>query len=134
MTAKLQRLTYIEDEPDIRAIAEFALTEFGNYEVDVCGSGPEALSRTPDFNPDLIILDVMMPDMDGIETFKRLRAIPQLADTPIVFMTAKAMKHETDQYLKLGATGVIAKPFDPTTLPNHLEAIWDLAQKPKIAC
>jgi len=129
MTKKLQRLTYVEDEPDIRAIAEFALIEIGGYELDACASGPEALDRTPDFNPDLIILDVMMPGMDGIETYRRLRAIPKLADTPIIFMTAKAMKHETDRYRQLGAADVIPKPFDPIALPERVQEIWQRAQK-----
>jgi CheY-like chemotaxis protein len=129
MSEQLRRLTYVEDEPDIRSIAEFALKEIGGYEIDVCANGPEALDRTPNFNPDLIILDVMMPGMDGIETFKRLRAIPKLAETPIIFMTAKAMKHETDRYRALGAADVIPKPFDPITLPERIEEIWQRARK-----
>lgn len=133
MSQQLHRLTYVEDEPDIRAITEFALTEIGGYELDVCASGPEAIERTPDFNPDLIILDVMMPGMDGIETFKRLRAIPKLAHTPIVFMTAKAMRHETDRYRALGVADVIAKPFDPIALPEQINEIWQEAIKAKAA-
>jgi two-component system OmpR family response regulator len=133
MTDKLQRLTYVEDEPDIRSITEFALKELGGYELDVCASGPEAIDRTPDFNPDLIILDVMMPGMDGIETYKRLRAIPKLAETPIVFMTAKAMKHETDRYRALGAADVIPKPFDPITLPDRVREIWQQVRKTAVA-
>jgi CheY-like chemotaxis protein len=128
MRDNLHRLTYVEDEPDIRSITEFALKELGGYELDVCTSGPEAIDRTPGFDPDLIILDVMMPGMDGIETFKRLRAIPKLAATPIVFMTAKAMKHETDRYRALGAVDVIAKPFDPIALPDRVREIWRQAQ------
>lgn len=131
MSDKLQRLTYVEDEPDIRSITEFALKELGGFELDVCASGPEAIERTPDFNPDLIILDVMMPGMDGIETYKRLRAIPKLAKTPIVFMTAKAMKHETDRYRALGAADVIPKPFDPITLPDLVRQIWNQARNGK---
>ncbi len=131
MSDKLQRLTYVEDEPDIRSITEFALKELGGFELDVCASGPEAIERTPDFNPDLIILDVMMPGMDGIETYKRLRAIPKLAKTPIVFMTAKAMKHETDRYRALGAADVIPKPFDPITLPDLVREIWNQARNGK---
>jgi two-component system, OmpR family, response regulator len=124
MPHSLQRVTYVEDEPDIRTLTEFALKELGGYELDVCASGPEALERTPDFNPDLIILDVMMPGMDGIETYRRLREIPNLAHTPIIFMTAKAMKHETDRYRALGAVDVIAKPFDPISLPDRIREIW----------
>jgi len=133
MAKQMQRLTYVEDEPDIRAIAEFALREIGGYEVDVCASGPEALERTPAFNPDIIILDVMMPGMDGIETYQRLRAIPALAQIPIIFMTAKAMKHETDRYRALGAADVIPKPFDPITLPERIQEIWQQAQARALA-
>jgi CheY-like chemotaxis protein len=127
MPDTLQRVTYVEDEPDIRTLTEFALKEIGGYEIDVCASGHEALEKTPGFNPDLIILDVMMPGMDGIETYKRLREIPELSKTPIVFMTAKAMKHETDRYRALGAVDVIAKPFDPITLPDRIREILNHA-------
>jgi len=132
-TEDLHRLTYVEDDPDIRSITEFALKELGGYELDVCASGQEALDRTPGFNPDLIILDVMMPGMDGIETYKRLRKIPKLADTPIVFMTAKAMKHETDRYRALGAADVIPKPFDPITLPERVREIWLQTRKAAVS-
>jgi two-component system, OmpR family, response regulator len=128
MPEKLLRITYVEDEPDIRAITEFALRELGGFCVDVCASGPEALQRTPDFNPDLILLDIMMPGMDGIETFNRLRAFPKLAGTPIVFMTAKAMKDEIEGYLAIGAADVIAKPFDPMTLARRVQEIWRQAR------
>jgi two-component system, OmpR family, response regulator len=124
MAEHLRRLTYVEDEPDIRSITEFALKEIGGYDLDVCTSGLEAIERTPGFNPDLIILDVMMPGMDGVETYERLRAIPKLAHTPVIFMTAKAMKHETDRYKAIGAADVIPKPFDPITLADRVREIW----------
>jgi two-component system, OmpR family, response regulator len=124
MAPKLERITYVEDEPDIRSITEFALKELGGFSLDVCASGPEAIERTPDYNPDLIVLDVMMPGMDGVETFKRLRAVPKLAKTPVVFLTAKAMKREIDRYRALGAD-IIAKPFDPLTLADRLREIWE---------
>jgi two-component system, OmpR family, response regulator len=127
MSEKLERLTCVEDDPDIRSITEFALRDLGGFTLDVCASGPEAIERTPDFNPDLIILDVMMPGMDGIETLKRLREIPKLAKTPVVFMTAKAMKHEIDRYMALGAEEVIPKPFDPLMLPDRVGEIWQRA-------
>ncbi len=133
MSEELKRLTYIEDEPDIRSITEFALREIGGFQVDVCASGPEALARTPDFGPDLIILDVMMPGMDGIETFKLLRAIPTLVETPIVFMTAKAMSHELEVYRSLGAADIIPKPFDPLTLSDRIREIWARARKKEVA-
>ncbi|HUU24077.1 MAG TPA: response regulator [Methyloceanibacter sp.] len=133
MSEKLERLTYVEDDPDIRSIAEFALRDIGGFTVDVCGSGPEAIERSPDFNPDLIILDVMMPGMDGIETFRRLREIPKLAKTPVIFMTAKAMKHEIDRYMALGAEEVIPKPFDPLILAERIGEILQRARARKAA-
>jgi DNA-binding response OmpR family regulator len=133
MPEKLQRLTYVEDEPDIRSITEFALKEIGGYQLDVCASGTQALAQTPDFRPDLIILDVMMPGMDGIETFNRLRAIPALAMTPIVFMTAKTMSHELELYRSMGAADVIPKPFDPLTLSDRISEIWTRGRKPEVA-
>ena len=124
MLNSLNKITYIEDEPDIRAITEIALTQIGGFHLDVCVSGAEAIARTSDFGPDLIILDVMMPGMDGVETYTRLRQIPSLVDTPIIFMTAKAMTDEVAQYRAMGALDVIAKPFDPMTLSHRIETIW----------
>jgi len=133
MSDNLKRITYVEDEPDIRSITEFALTEIGGFNLDVCASGAEALERTPRFHPDLIILDVMMLGMDGVETYRRLRATPDLAATPVIFMTAKAMTHEMDRYRALGAAEVIAKPFDPLLLSARIEEIWQEAHSRQAA-
>ncbi|MBB4301295.1 CheY-like chemotaxis protein [Rhodobium orientis] len=126
MSDELKRITYVEDEPDIRAVAELALTQIGGFELDVCVDGFDALRRTPDFRPDLILLDVMMPGMDGTETLAKLREIPELADVPVVFMTAKAQRHEIAAFLKLGVLSVIPKPFDPMTLSSELRDIWNM--------
>lgn len=133
MTRKLERLTYVDDEPDIRAIARFVLEELGDYKVDFCASGEEAIERAPLFKPDLILLDVMMPELDGIETFKELSAMPQLTSTPIVFMTAKTMQHEWEQYRSLGVADVISKPFDPMELSARIEKIWRQHHKSEVA-
>lgn len=125
MPSPLKRICYVEDEPDIRSIAEFALKELGGFAVELCESGQQALDQTPVFKPDLILLDVMMPGMDGIETFERLKVMPGVEETPIIFMTAKAMQDEVKRYLSLGAAAVIPKPFDPLTLPAQLREIWD---------
>lgn len=121
---KLKRITYVEDEPDIRCIVEIALSKIDGLMLDLCSSGPEAISRTPLFRPDLIILDVMMPGMDGIETLKRLREFPQLAQTPVIFLTVRAMSRETDFFRSLGIADVITKPFNPMTLPHQIQEIW----------
>ena len=121
---KLQRITYVEDEPDIRMLAELIMRELGGFEVDACSCGREALERTHTFNPDLSILDVMMPEMDGVQLYGRLREDPQLAHTPIIFMTAKAQPTEVRRYQELGAIAVVPKPFDPATLIQELQDIW----------
>lgn len=125
---ELQRITYVEDEPHIREIVQLALEELGGFTLHVCESGPEALDTAPIFHPDLVLLDVMMPGMNGIQTFRSLKELPQLANTPIIFVTAKAQKHEIQQYKSLGAVDVIAKPFNPITLPADLQVIWARTQ------
>src|SRR3990167_6175932 len=118
---KLNKILLIEDEADIRTIAKMALEDIGNFTVYYCDSGNEAIKKAPDFLPDLILLDVMMPGLDGIATFKALRQLPELKETPIIFMTAKVQATEIADYLKLVALDVISKPFDPITLANKLK-------------
>lgn len=125
MGKPLQRLIYVEDEPDIQAVARLALEAVGGFTVEVCSSGEEALRRAPAFRPDLILLDVMMPGMDGPGTLQALRALPELAATPAVFMTAKVQPAEVAHFKSLGALDVIAKPFDPMTLSDTVREIWN---------
>jgi CheY-like chemotaxis protein len=120
----LKRITLVEDEPDIRAVATLALEKIGGYEVDACPSGAAALKRTPFFLPDFILLDVMMPGMGGEETLRRLKEMPDVIGVPITFITAKAQSSELERYMSLGADGVIPKPFDPITLSERLLEIW----------
>jgi two-component system OmpR family response regulator len=120
----LRRILCVEDEPDIQMVARLALEEIGGFKVEVCGSGAEAVERAPKLKPDLILLDVMMPDMDGPTTLEALRKLPEVAETPVIFMTAKVQAHEVVRYKELGALGVIAKPFDPMTLPETLKRMW----------
>jgi two-component system, OmpR family, response regulator len=116
MAQELQRILYVEDDPDIQVIAVMVLETISGFTIEACSSGSEALTKAVAFKPDLILLDVMMPGMDGPETLKGLRGFAELALTPVVFMTAKVQPQEVEGYLKLGAVGVIAKPFDPMTL------------------
>ncbi|MCG8508108.1 MAG: response regulator [Rhodospirillales bacterium] len=126
MTAKkLARIMMVEDDPDIQTIARMALETVGGYTVEVCDSGRQALDRAPEFKPDLILLDVMMPEMDGPTTFKGLRELPDFTDTPIVFCTAKAMPSELDQFRAMGSAGIIPKPFDPMSLASQVLEIWE---------
>ncbi len=123
----LQKILHIEDEPDIRAVARVALESVGGFTVEMASSGKEALEKAPSFAPDLILLDVMMPEMDGPATLAKLRELPGLEETPVIFMTAKVMDAERASYLEMGAIDVIAKPFDPMTLSDQIRAIWGAA-------
>ncbi len=125
MAEKLTRILYVEDEPDIQMVAKLALESIGGFTVQECSSGDEALKHAPEFKPQLILLDVMMPGMDGPTTFQHLREIPQTAKTPIIFMTAKVQPEEVEQYKKMGAIAVIAKPFDPMSLSIEIEENWE---------
>lgn len=122
--SSLQRILYIEDEPDIQAVATLALEAVGGFAVKICSSGEEAVREASDYQPELILLDVMMPGMDGPTTLKALRQLSALQSVPVVFMTAKVQPIEVNHYLSLGACGVIAKPFDPMTLASKVQDIW----------
>ncbi len=121
----LNRILYVEDEPDIQTVASLALEMVGGFEIKICSSGQEALDKALDFNPDLILLDVMMPEMDGPTTMRRLRELEGLAAVPVVFMTAKVQPAEVAEYKALGAIEVIPKPFDPMTLADQVRAVWE---------
>lgn len=121
----LQRILYVEDEPDIQTVAKLALEMIGGFEVKVCSSGEQALLEVEAFAPDMILLDVMMPGMDGPGTLRALRALPSQATVPVAFMTAKVQPTEIAHYTSLGACGVIAKPFDPMNLANQVRQIWN---------
>ncbi len=110
---------YVEDEPDIRNVGKRAMQSIGKFNVREYASGEEAVA-IKDFTPDVIVLDVMMPGMNGPETLKRLRELPATAQTPVIFMTAKVQASEVSEYMALGAIGVIAKPFDPMTLAQQI--------------
>ncbi len=122
--APLRRILFVEDEPDIQAVARLALEAVGGFTVALCNSGKEAVAQAAAFAPDLILLDVMMPEMDGPQTLQVLRTLPQTAETPVIFMTAKVQPHEVAQYRAMGALDVIAKPFDPMSLSATIQTIW----------
>ncbi len=107
---QIDRVLMVDDDPSIRKIAEICLTRVGNWQVALAGSGQEALDMGPTFRPDVILLDVMMPGMDGTTTIKLLQENALTASIPVIFMTAKVQSHEVEKYSKLGAVGVITKP------------------------
>jgi len=120
----LARILMVEDETDIQAVARVALEAVGGFTVCTCSSGWEALDRAPSFGADLVLLDVMMPGLDGPGTLEAMRRTPATAAVPVVFMTAKVQPQEVAHLKALGALGVIAKPFDPMALSSTIRDIW----------
>ncbi len=124
MRRELKRILYVEDEEDIRMVGEMSLVDVGGFEVGACPGGAEALAMAPGFAPDLFLLDVMMPGMNGPSVLRALRDLPGMQDVPALFMTAKIMPAEIAELKAAGALEVIPKPFDPMTLPDEIRAIW----------
>jgi two-component system, OmpR family, response regulator len=118
----MARILYVDDEADIREVAVMALELDPELEVRACASGAEALAVAPGWMPDLILLDVMMPGMDGPTTLVELRKRPETGSIRIVFITARTQAHEVERFMGLGAAGVIGKPFDPMTLAGQARA------------
>jgi len=118
--SRRKRILYIEDETDLQWLVKHILETVGGFEMMVCGSGAEGLRSIEAFAPDLVLLDVMMPEMDGLSVLRALRARPEGASVPVVFLTASPQLG--DDYLALGADGVIAKPFEPGRLVEQVRA------------
>lgn len=125
VSKELKNILLVEDEPDIQKIARVSLEQVGNFKVTVCSSGHEALEVTKSFLPDLFLLDVMMPGMDGPTTLKRLRENDALKEIPVIFITAKAQPSEVNEFLSMGAIDVITKPFNPMTLAETITGCWN---------
>jgi CheY-like chemotaxis protein len=120
----LARVLYVDDDADIQQVVAMSLEVDAGIDVRTCGSGAEAIVMARTFRPDLILLDVMMPDMDGPTTLSTLRADRDLADIPVIFLTAKAQKTEVERLRGLGAIDVISKPFSAMTLAARVREIW----------
>ena len=123
--SELKKILYAEDEPDIRDVAVVALEVVGGFELKVCEDGQAAVDAVSGFQPDLILLDVMMPELTGPEALGAIRKITGFEQTPVIFMTAKVQPQEVDEYIKMGALHVIPKPFDPMTLAETILMIWN---------
>jgi CheY-like chemotaxis protein len=122
--SELTRILYAEDEPDILEVALIALEAVGGFTVRACSSGQQLLDNAIAFSPELILLDVMMPNMDGPTTLAQLRQVPELSAVPVAFMTAKVQPQEVVHLVSLGAIAVIPKPFDPMTLADQIKEVW----------
>lgn len=117
---------YVDDEPDIREVATLSLEVDPDITVTSFDNGPAALQALDGgLKPDVILLDVMMPGMDGPATLSRIRERPALASTPVVFITARAQAQEQERFISLGAVGVITKPFDPMKLAGELRGMLE---------
>jgi two-component system OmpR family response regulator len=125
MKPALETVLLVEDNADIRTITKAALEMVGGMKVRACESGAEALAAVTEFQPQLVLLDVMMPDMDGPGVLERLRRNPETTAIPVVFLTAKAGAGEADRLRALGALEVLTKPFDPMTLHEKVRAAWN---------
>jgi len=115
-----KRLLHVEDDEDIQMIARMALVDLGGFDLLQCASGAEAVAQAAAFAPDLLLLDYMMPGMNGMATLQALRRLPGLAGVPAVFMTAKTLAVTPDEMAANGVVGVIGKPFDPVSLPDRI--------------
>ena len=121
---RLHSILYVEDDLHVRTTAKLVLEVIGKFEVRDCGSGREALLAAMDFHPDLIVLDVMMPELDGMATLAMLRRMPHLAETPALFVTGLTSAADIVRYMDAGAIGVIPKPLVPLRLTDQLHSLW----------
>ena len=121
----LSRICYVEDDEDIQRIVRMSLEKVGKMTVEVIGDPGKAMDGIVAFKPDLVMLDWMMPGMDGPALYRKMLETPEVKALPVVFITAKASTRELDELRKLGAAGTISKPFAPKDLPGQLRAIWD---------
>lgn len=124
MDRELKKILFVDDDEDIHVIVNMCLRDIPNVEIESALSGEEGLKKAMSFHPDLILLDVMMPQMDGIATLHAIKLIPTLAKTPVLFVTAKAQKEEIEAYFKYGIVDVIVKPFDPMTFADSVQTLW----------
>jgi len=120
----LQRISYVEDDEDIQRIVRMSLERIGKMTVMIESDPLKAIEGIKAFKPDLVMLDWMMPGMDGPTLFRKMKQDPEAAKLPVVFITAKATQRDTDELMALGAAGMISKPFSPKDLPDQLRAIW----------
>jgi len=133
MNKPLKKIMLVEDDPDIQLITRMSLEVGGGYEVHVCASGAEALLSAVAYAPDLVLLDMMMPGMDGLDTMTALRKLPALAATPMVFFTANTQDPVRQDLLRRGALGVIVKPIEPNALVEQIHTLWQHCANPDAA-
>lgn len=121
----IKKVLLVDDDPDIRSIGTLSLRNVGKWQVVVADSGPAALKLVAQERPELMLLDVVMPGMDGPQTLRLLRELRDVALPKVIFLTAKTQAEEHKQLIELGAQGVILKPFNPLLLPRQICQILD---------
>ena len=121
----LNRVCYVEDDEDIQRIVRMSLERVGKMTVEIVTDPTAAIEAMTAFKPDLVMLDWMMPKMDGPTLFRQMKQRPEVSALPVVFITAKASPRELEELAVLGAVGTISKPFSPKELPGQLRAIWE---------
>lgn len=119
------KILYAEDEPDVQTIVEICIWAKSDYEIKTCENGKILLECVEEYNPDLILLDVMMPEMDGLTTYRNLKLNEKTKNIPVVFITAKARPEEIQLFQESGVVDVITKPFDTNTLCSDIQRIWE---------
>jgi CheY-like chemotaxis protein len=119
----IKRILIVDDDDDIREVAQLSLEAIGGHQVLTASSGAEAIEKAANERPDAILLDVMMPELDGPGTLARLRSNPATESIPVVFLTAKVREADVERFQELDVAGVLAKPFDPMTLPDQLSRV-----------
>ncbi|NOX72959.1 MAG: response regulator [Alphaproteobacteria bacterium] len=118
--SKLTRILHVDDDSDIREIARLSLEDLGGFVLLQCANAAQALEKAEKFKPDLLLLDLKLPDVDGASILQELRKIKGLAQVPAIYLTAKAMLAEQIEALECEVIGVILKPFDPIALPGEI--------------
>ncbi len=125
MKKELKKVLIIDDDADILTVSSMALKALLQIDVICAGSGQEGIDLALKESPDLILLDMMMPIMDGITTMQKIKENPILKNIPIIFFTAKVTKDEISKYKELGILDIITKPFDPLSLGKNIEKLWE---------
>ena len=122
-TITLQRILLADDEPDILEISRIALESVGGFEVSVCSSGEKLLERLSEFQPDLVIVDVLMPELTGPEVFEEIRRRPEFDEVPVIYLTGVIQEEDLEDLRKTGVADIILKPFDPMTLADRINGV-----------
>ena len=122
--SELRHILYVDDEPDMRMLVQLTLENMGSMKVTACESGFEAVEIAQNNAPQLILLDVLMPDMDGPAVLKEIMSNPKTANIPVIFLTGRSAADSVASYKEMGAKGVLAKPFDLVALPDQVRTLW----------